>query len=113
MRYLRLFVPQAEASRYVGIEVSVQKLWTLSHHWTRHWSVYAILCLIFPALWLQNPFRYPRQMDGLQSVLSQLPTIGVYVVGAAAAAALGLTGSSVAGSIAPGRYSAETAHTSL
>jgi len=51
---------------------------------------------------LQNPFRYPRQMDGLQSVLSQIPTIGVYVVGAAAVAAFGLTGSVGAGTIAPG-----------
>jgi hypothetical protein len=51
---------------------------------------------------LQNPFRYPRQMDGLQSVLSQVPTIGVYVVGAAAVAAFGLTGSVGAGTIAPG-----------
>lgn len=50
---------------------------------------------------MQNPFRYPRQMDGLQGVLSQIPTIGVYVVGAAAVAALGLTGSSVTGSIVP------------
>ncbi|KAI8112260.1 hypothetical protein M9434_003584 [Picochlorum sp. BPE23] len=49
----------------------------------------------------QNPFRYPRQMDGLQSVLSQVPTIGVYVVGAAAVAAFGLTGSVGAGTIAP------------
>lgn len=40
-------------------------------------------------------------MDGLQGVLSQIPTIGVYVVGAAAIAALGLGGSSVAGSIVP------------
>ncbi len=51
---------------------------------------------------LQNPFRYPRQMDGLQSVLSQIPTIGVYVVGAAAVAAFGLTGLVGAGTIAPG-----------
>jgi hypothetical protein len=49
----------------------------------------------------QNPFRYPRQMDSLQSVLSSLPTVGVYVVGAAAVAALGLTGSSAAGAVAP------------
>jgi hypothetical protein len=46
-------------------------------------------------------------------VLSQLPTIGVYVVGAAAAAALGLTGSSVAGSIAPGMYFVIVTHASL
>ena len=49
----------------------------------------------------QNPFRYPRQMDGLQSVLSSLPTVGVYVVGAAAVAALGLTGSSAVAAVAP------------
>lgn len=41
-------------------------------------------------------------MDGLQSVLSQVPTIGVYVLGAAAVAAFGLTGSVGAGTIAPG-----------
>ena len=41
-------------------------------------------------------------MDGLQSVLSQIPTLGVYVVGAAAVAAFGLTGLVGAGTIAPG-----------
>lgn len=50
---------------------------------------------------IQNPFRYPRQMDGLQNVLSQIPTVGVYIVGAAAVAALGLSGSSAVGSIVP------------
>lgn len=40
-------------------------------------------------------------MDGLQSILSQLPTVGVYVVGAAAIAALGLSGSSLTGSLVP------------
>jgi hypothetical protein len=50
---------------------------------------------------IQNPFRYPRRMDGLQNVLSQIPTVGVYIVGAAAVAALGLSGSSAVGSIVP------------
>ena len=40
-------------------------------------------------------------MDGLQSVLSSLPTVGVYVVGAATVAALGLTGSSAVAAVAP------------
>ena len=40
-------------------------------------------------------------MDGLQSALSALPTVGVYVVGAAAVAALGLTGSSALATVAP------------
>ena len=41
-------------------------------------------------------------MDGLQSVLSQLPTVGVYALGAAAIAVLGFSGTNVAGSLAPG-----------
>ena len=40
-------------------------------------------------------------MDGLQGALASLPTVGMYVAGAAAVAILGIGGTSVAGSVAP------------
>lgn len=54
---------------------------------------------------MQNPFKYPRQMESLQSAMSQLPSAGVYVLGAALAVAFGGAGSLVAGSVAPGENS--------
>lgn len=60
-----------------------------------------IITPVLALMHLQNPYRYPRQMDGLQNVLSQLPTMGVYIVGVAAMAALGLTGSAAVGTIVP------------
>lgn len=56
------------------------------------------------ALSAQNPFKYPRQMEGLQGPLSQLPTVGVYVLGAALAAVLGGGGWAVVGAVAPGAW---------
>lgn len=53
---------------------------------------------------LQNPFKYPRQMDGLQSALAQLPSVGVYVVGAALVAVLGGAGVGVVSAVAPGEF---------
>ena len=51
---------------------------------------------------LQNPFLYPREMDGLQTALSGLPTAGVYVVGAALTAGMGAVGFTAAQALAPG-----------
>ncbi|KAL4860244.1 hypothetical protein ACK3TF_000429 [Chlorella vulgaris] len=50
---------------------------------------------------VENPFRYPREMSGLQSALAGLPTAGVYLVGAALAAWLGGGGAFAAQSLAP------------
>ncbi|EFN52285.1 hypothetical protein CHLNCDRAFT_139027 [Chlorella variabilis] len=50
---------------------------------------------------VENPFKYPRDMDGLQSALAGLPTAGVYVLGAALAAGLGGAGFVGAGAVAP------------
>lgn len=50
----------------------------------------------------QNPFKYPREMDGLQSALSGLPTAAVYVLGVVLAAGLGGGAALGAGSALPG-----------
>lgn len=50
----------------------------------------------------QRCFPYERKMDGLQAALAGLPTAGVYVVGAALAAALGGAGFVGGEAIAPG-----------
>lgn len=42
-------------------------------------------------------------MDTLQGMLAQLPTAGVYVVGAAVVALLGGSGVGAAGALAPGK----------
>ena len=51
---------------------------------------------------LQSPFKYPRDMDSLQSALAGLPTAGVYVAGAALALGLGGGGYAAAQALAPG-----------
>lgn len=63
------------------------------------WSKYVI---DFGRHVMQNPFKYPRQMESLQGVLSKLPSAGVYVLGAALVAALGGVGSTGVGAVAPG-----------
>lgn len=52
--------------------------------------------------WLQNPFKCGRELDGLQSTLAGVPTVGVYLLGAALAAALGGVGFVGAEALAPG-----------
>lgn len=52
-------------------------------------------------------------MDGLQSALSGLPTVGVYAVGAALAAVLGGAGVGIGGAIAPGKLQKLHSHLSL
>lgn len=51
---------------------------------------------------MQSPFKYGREMDGLQGALAGLPTVGVYVLGAALAAALGGAGFAGVQALAPG-----------
>jgi hypothetical protein len=51
---------------------------------------------------LQNPFKYPREMTGLQGPLSSLPSVGVYVLGAALVVVLGGGASGAVGSLVPG-----------
>ena len=51
---------------------------------------------------LQNPFKYPREMSGLQGPLSSLPGVGVYVLGAALVVVLGGGASGAVGSLVPG-----------
>jgi hypothetical protein len=55
-----------------------------------------------PLFSLQNPFKYPREMTGLQGPLSGLPGVGVYVLGAALVVVLGGGASGALGSLAPG-----------
>ncbi|KAL4434488.1 hypothetical protein ABPG75_000929 [Micractinium tetrahymenae] len=50
---------------------------------------------------LENPFKYERPMDGMQSALAGLPTAGVYLLGAALAAGLGGAGFTGAHALAP------------
>ena len=50
----------------------------------------------------QRCFPYERKMDGMQAALSGLPSAGVYVLGAALAAALGGAGFVGAEAVAPG-----------
>ena len=61
-------------------------------------------------LFLQNPFKYPRPMQGLQAPLSSLPTVGVYVVGAALIAVLGGVGSTGVAAVAPGKIEIHHMH---
>ena len=49
----------------------------------------------------QSPFKYGRDMDGLQGALAALPTAGVYLLGAALAAGLGGAGFAGAEALAP------------
>ncbi|KAL4420333.1 hypothetical protein ABPG77_010238 [Micractinium sp. CCAP 211/92] len=50
---------------------------------------------------LENPFKYERPMDGMQSALAGLPTAGVYLLGAVLAAGLGGAGFTGAQALAP------------
>jgi hypothetical protein len=50
----------------------------------------------------QNPYKYPREMDGLTAALAALPSAGVYALGAALVVALGGGASAAAQSLAPG-----------
>lgn len=75
-------------------ELSALLPWCMQHQL----KMLITLCTIS----MQNPFKYPQQMDGLQSALSQLPTAGVYVVGAALVAVLGGSGITAASAVAPG-----------
>ncbi len=51
---------------------------------------------------MQNPFKFAKEMDGLQSALSGLPTAGVYALGAVLVAALGGGASIGASNVVPG-----------
>ncbi len=51
---------------------------------------------------MQNPFKYPKEMDALQQALSALPTVGVYTLGAVLAAAFASAGFVGAEAVAPG-----------
>jgi hypothetical protein len=53
---------------------------------------------------LQNPFKYPREMTGLQGPLSGLPSAGVYVLGAAVVVILGGGAAGAIGSLVPGKF---------
>ncbi|PSC73353.1 chloroplastic isoform X2 [Micractinium conductrix] len=50
---------------------------------------------------MESPFKYGRDMDGLQGALAALPTAGVYLLGAALAAGLGGAGFAGAEALAP------------
>ncbi|KAL4522238.1 hypothetical protein Ndes2437B_g07974 [Nannochloris sp. 'desiccata'] len=50
---------------------------------------------------VENPFKYPREMTGLQGPLSSLPGVGVYVLGAALVVVLGGGASGAVGSLVP------------